>query len=182
MYTSVSLQRFGVLHHYRTKKQLKLANANPFVEPYSDKCPSRNLSWKRTGKMFCSISERMSLTYRRTILFSIFSIITLEWPEDVRDLQLVWRCSSCSHMVKRSWNKMGSQLHESRFREQSVWFRRRPLNKCPPRRQLYIRGLLSYGTLRRVSRMHEKKRSLPTRTRPGRIQSRNLSVLWGNRW
>lgn len=43
---------------------------------------------------------RRAKTYRRTILFSIFSIAGPVWPEDARDLPLIWKDSSCSHMMQ----------------------------------------------------------------------------------
>lgn len=69
-------------------------------------CPwdreSHNARDKKRGK-----------TYRRTILFSIFSIAGPVWPEDARDLPLIWKDSSCSHMMqsfryKRNYTKLRS--------------------------------------------------------------------------
>ena len=70
-------------------------------------CPwdreSHNARDKKRGK-----------TYRRTILFSIFSIAGPVWPEDARDLPLIWKDSSCSHMMqsfryKRNYTKLCSR-------------------------------------------------------------------------
>lgn len=92
-------------------------------------------------------------TYRRTISFSIFSTTARGWPEDARDLLLVWRYSFCSHVVKKSWWKTANQLQKCRFCDHQYLIQ-------PQASQINVRhvGSLTYGNfslLRRMSKITE---------------------------
>lgn len=97
-------------------------------------------------------------TYRRTISFSIFSTTARGWPEDARDLLLVWRYSFCSHVVKKSWWKTANQLQKCRFCDHQYLIQ-------PQASQINVRhvGSRTYGNfslLRRMSKINGDYRQI----------------------
>ena len=113
-------------------------------------------------------------TYRRTISFSIFSTTARGWPEDAKDLLLVWRYSSYSHMVKKSWWKVAN-WRKCRFCEHQYLIQ-------PQASQINVRhvGSSTYGNftlLRRMTKINgDYRHRLVTKSLPI-IDSSAFTVL-----